>query len=116
MGNTNNDLAGMSDGAIINALGEFIKRKRLRENKTQAQLAKEAGLNRWTLGQIERGESITLASLIQVLRVLNLLHLLAVFTVEESISPIEYARLKEKKRKRARNKNTETNLTEDLGW
>jgi transcriptional regulator with XRE-family HTH domain len=116
MGNTNSEWVAMSDGAIINTIGKFIKHKRLQENKTQAQLAKEAGLNRWTLGQIERGESITLASLIQVLRVLNLLHLLDVFTIEENISPIEYARLKEKKRRRARNKNTETNLTENLGW
>lgn len=116
MGSTNNNWVAMSDGVIINTIGEFIKHKRLQQNKTQAQLAKEAGLNRWTLGQIERGESITLASLIQILRVLDLLHLLAVFTIEETISPIEYARLKEKKRKRVRNKSTETDLKEDLGW
>ena len=116
MGNTNNNWIAMSDGAIIDAIGEFIRHKRLQENKSQAQLAKEAGLNRWTLGQIEKGESITLSSLIQVLRVLNLLHLLDIFTIDESISPIEYAKIKEKKRKRARNKNTEPNLNEDLGW
>lgn len=117
MGNTNKDWVAMSDNAIIAAIGEFIKHKRLQENKTQAQLATEAGINRWTLGQIEKGESVTLSSLIQVLRALNLLYLLDGFTINESISPIAYARMQEKKRQRAgRKKNTETDNNEDLGW
>lgn len=116
MGKANNNWTAMSDSAIIGNIGEFIKHKRLQENKSQAQLAHEAGLNRWTLGQIERGESITLTSLIQVLRVLNLLHLLEMFTIEESISPIEYARIKEKKRQRASKKDKKTGLNNDLGW
>lgn len=116
MGNTNNNWIGMSDSAIIGAIGGFIKHKRLQENKSQAQLAKEAGLNRWTLGQIENGESITLSSLIQLLRVLDLLHLLDAFTIDESISPIAYARMQEKKRQRASKKKTETGTNEDLGW
>jgi len=117
MENTNNNWIAMSDNAIIAAIGEFIKHKRLQENKTQAQLATEAGLNRWTLGQIEKGESVTLSSLIQVLRALNLLYLLDGFTINETISPIEYARMQEKKRQRAsRKKNTETDNIEELGW
>ena len=117
MGNTNRNWIAMSDKAIIAAIGEFIKHKRLQENKTQAQLATEAGINRWTLGQVEKGESVTLSSLIQLLRALNLLYLLDGFTVNECISPIEYARMQEKKRRRAsRQKNTKTDDNEDLGW
>ncbi len=116
MANTNNNWTAMSDNAIMGAIGEFIKQKRLQENKSQSQLAKEAGLNRWTLGQIENGESITLSSLIQILRVLNLLHLLDIFTIDDKISPIEFAKMKEKKRLRARNKNTNPDLKEDMGW
>ena len=117
MGNTNKNWVAMSDNAIIAAIGEFIKHKRLQENKTQAQLATEAGINRWTLGQIEKGQSVTLSSLIQVLRALNLLYLLDGFTINETISPIEYARMQEKKRQRAgRKKNTETDNNDDLGW
>lgn len=117
MGSTNKDWIAMSDNAIITAIGEFIKHKRLQENKTQAQLATEAGINRWTLGQIENGESVTLSSLIQVLRALNLLYLLNGFTINETISPIEYARMQEKKRQRARRKkNTKTDENDDLGW
>jgi len=112
----NKNWIAMSDEAIIAAIGEFIKQKRLQENKTQAQLAKEAGLNRSTLVQIENGESITLTSLIQILRVLNQLHLLDVFTIEDKISPMEYVKMKEKKRLRARKKDTETDKNEDIGW
>ena len=116
MENASNNWIAMSDNAIIGAIGEFIKQKRLQENKSQALLAKEAGLNRSTLVQIENGGSITLSSLIQILRVLNLLHLLDIFTIEDKISPIEYARLKEKKRLRAGKKSTESNSNDDIGW
>jgi len=115
-GKANYNWVAMSDSAIISAIGKYIKHLRLEQNKTQAQVAKEAGINRWTLGQIENGESITLTSLIQILRVLDVLYLLNIFTIEEKISPIEYAKLKEKKRKRARSNNNETDLNEDSGW
>ena len=116
MENVNNNWIAMSDNTIIGVIGEFIKQKRLQENKSQVLLAKEAGLNRSTLVQIENGESITLSSLIQILRVLNLLHLLDIFTIEDKISPIEYARLKEKKRLRAGKKSTKSDSNDDIGW
>jgi transcriptional regulator with XRE-family HTH domain len=113
---TNTDWVSMTDKAIIGAIGAYIKHQRLEQNKTQAQVAREAGINRWTLSQIENGESITLTTLIQILRVLDVLHLLEIFTVTEKISPIEYAKLKEKKKKRARPKNKKANSNGDLGW
>ena len=103
--NTNINWASMTDNAIIKAIGAYIKHQRLEQNKTQAQVAKEAGINRWTLSQIENGGSVTLATLVQILRVLDLLHLLDIFTVKEKISPIEYAKLREKEKKRSRSKN-----------
>ena len=113
---TSTDWVAMSDNAIISAIGAYIRHQRLVQNKTQAQVAKEAGINRWTLGQIENGGSITLATLIQILRVLDLVHLLSIFTIEEVISPIEYARLKEKEKKRARPKHKTNDSDGDLGW
>ena len=114
--NNNTDWVSMTDNAIIKAIGTYIKNQRLEQNKSQAQVAMEAGINRWTLGQIENGESITLATLIQILRALDLLHLLEIFTIKEKISPIEYAKLREKKRKRAHSKNKEAKSNGDLGW
>jgi transcriptional regulator with XRE-family HTH domain len=114
--NANTNWTAMSNDAIIASIGEFIKQKRLQDNKTQLQLAKDSGLNRSTIVQIENGESITLASLIQVLRALNLLYLLDIFTIESKISPMEYVKMKEKKRLRARKKDTKSDVNNDIGW
>ena len=94
----------MSDRSIVSALGEFIKHQRLTQNKTQSRIAHDAGINRWTLSQIERGEAITMISFIQILRALDLLNVFDVFSIETKISPIELAKQERKKRQRARNK------------
>ena len=104
MVNININWIAMSDQNIVKTIGEFLKTQRLNQNKTQSQLAGEAGLNRWTLSQIENGEGITLNSLIQILRSLNLLSVLDNFTIEQQVSPLELARTEYKKRQRARNK------------
>lgn len=117
MGKTNNDYAQMSDGAIIAHIGRFVKHTRIKQNKTQVQLAEMAGINRWTLSQIENGESITLSSLIQILRALDCLYLIEAFNVTEEISPLEYAKLKKQKTKsRVRNKPLDKKDKEDIGW
>jgi transcriptional regulator with XRE-family HTH domain len=113
MGNTNTDWVAMSDRAIIKKIGEFIKQERLKINKTQAHLAKEAGVNRWTLSQIENGEAITMISLIQIMRALEILHLWDVFSVTQEISPIELAKMDQQKRQRARNNESDNSNKSD---
>lgn len=93
----------MNDSALIETIGAFVKHHRLAQNKTQQQLAKESGINRSTVTQIENGGKINLQSLLQVLRVLNLLHVMDSFIVQEQVSPLLLAKLEQKKRKRARN-------------
>ena len=114
MENTNINWIAMSDSAIVNKIGAFIKNERLNSNRTQAQLAKEAGINKWTLGQIENGEAITLLSLIQILRALDVLPLLDIFSIKQEISPIELAKKEQNKRKRARN--TDNNNPKKSDW
>ncbi|NEW78713.1 MAG: helix-turn-helix transcriptional regulator [Gelidibacter sp.] len=104
MGNTNTNWVAMSDSAIVVAIGKYIKEQRLLQNKTQLNLATEAGVNRWTISQIENGEAITLLSLIQILRALDQLHVLDAFKIEQQISPIELAKLAQQKRQRASSK------------
>ncbi len=116
MGFTNIDWVKMSDAAIVKQLGNFIKHTRIQQNITQAQLAKMAGLNRWTISQIENGGSITLTTLIQVLRALDVLYVLNNFEIDDEISPIEYAKLQEKKRQRVRPQKNKKDQNEDLGW
>ena len=98
MVNTNTEWIAMSDRNIVNTIGSFIKNERLKRNKTQAQLAEEAGINRWTISQIENGEAITLLSLIQIMRALNVLELLDIFSIKQEISPIELAKKDQQKR------------------
>ena len=100
---SNNNWLAMSDGALVATIGAFVKHHRLLQNKTQQQLATEAGINRSTITQIEKGEKITLQSLLQVLRVLNLLYIMDVFKVQQQISPLQLAKLEQNKRHRVRN-------------
>lgn len=107
--------ASVSDKALVETIGDFVKHHRLNQNQSQNKVATAAGVSRSTLSLLERGEKISLGSLIKVLRVLDLLHIMNVFKISNEISPIEYAKLQKNKRKRARNKN-EITTEEDLGW
>ncbi|PKQ64468.1 transcriptional regulator [Labilibaculum filiforme] len=104
MGNANNYWVLMSDKAIISTIGRYVKQQRLLQNKTQAKTAEVAGVNRWTISQLEKGEAVSLLSLLQILRALDLLHVLDNFKIETQISPLELAKLEKKKRQRARSK------------
>jgi len=106
----------MSDTALVKTIGDFVQHHRLNQNKSQSNVAVDAGISRSTLSLLERGEKISLGSLIKVLRVLDLLHIMNVFTIDNEISPVEYAKLKKNKRKRTQNKHENTNLEEDLEW
>jgi transcriptional regulator with XRE-family HTH domain len=77
-------------------------------------LSREAGISRSTLSLLERGETVTLATLIQVLRVLNQLQVMDAFEVHQRISPIALAKAEQEKRKRARN--TKTQNSEKTDW
>lgn len=100
--------ASMSDKALAKHIGAFIKHHRMEQNKTQQMLATEGGIGRSTLSLMERGETVTLATLIQVLRVLDQLQLMDSFTIQQSISPLTLAKLIKAKRKRASGKKAET--------
>ncbi|MEZ4800955.1 MAG: helix-turn-helix domain-containing protein [Flavobacteriales bacterium] len=95
------NLHTMSDDAIIQAIGEFVRHHRLEQNMTQAQLAEKAGINRTTLSDLELGRRCQLLTLIQVLRMLDQLQILEVFSVQQQVSPLLLAEMEMKKRKRA---------------
>ena len=104
----------MSDKALIKMIGKFIQHHRLNQNKSQSDVAKAANISRSTLSLLERGEKVTLNSLIQILRILDLLHIIEIFKIDNQISPIEYAKIQKKKRSRARSKGGNPN--EELEW
>lgn len=101
----------MSDPALLEIIGKFIQQTRLQQNKTQQQVATAAGVNRSTLVQIENGGSVTMLSLVQILRALGQLQLFQNFEVKQpQLSPLLVAKLEQNKRQKASRK--KENLTE----
>ncbi len=104
----------MTDQALALHIGIFVKHHRLEQNKTQEKLAHAAGISRSTLSLLERGETVTLATLLQVLRVLDQLQVMAAFEVEKQISPLALAEMEMATRKRARNRKEKS--SEETDW
>jgi transcriptional regulator with XRE-family HTH domain len=103
----------MNDKALAMHIGAFIKHHRMEQNKTQEVLAKAAGISRSTLSLLERGETVTLATLLQVLRVLDKLSILDVFSIQQDISPLMLAKIEKNKRERASGKGKKTQNEND---
>jgi transcriptional regulator with XRE-family HTH domain len=116
MEKSNNIWYALSNLAILEKLGEFIQQTRLLENKTQQEIALAAGINRSTLVQLEKGGGGTLLTLISVLRALGQLQLLKEFEVRQQLSPLLLAKLEQKKRKRARNKQSKPVSNSKSEW
>ncbi len=104
-----------SDRGHLNMIGQFIRDIRLKQNKTQQQVAEAAGMNRTTVGQIENGCGGTLLSFLQILRVLEQLPVLHAFEIDQKFSPLQVAKIEQKKRKRARLKAAH-DTTPGINW
>jgi transcriptional regulator with XRE-family HTH domain len=115
MEKSNNYWYAMSDPAILKYLGGFLKQTRLRQNKTQTQVATSAGINRSTLIQMEKDGRGTLLTFVQVLRTLEQLYLLQQFEMQNTLSPLMLAKLDKKKRQRASTKPIR-NTTRKSDW
>lgn len=109
-----NDWPSMSDQALAAHIGNFVKHHRIEQNKTQEVLSREAGISRSTLSLLERGETVTLATFIQVLRVLDQLHIMETFIIHKRISPLALA--KEEQGKRIRARKTKVNRGKKQSW
>ncbi len=106
----------MSDKALAGFIGAFVRHHRMEQNKTQNELSAAAGISRSTLSLLERGETVNLTSLIQVLRVLDQLQVLSSFEVRDSLSPLALAKLHKEKRQRASGKSKNINNEEQTDW
>ncbi|MFN8276837.1 MAG: helix-turn-helix domain-containing protein [Chitinophagales bacterium] len=101
MENTSINWYAMSDSAIIAVIGQYLRDCRLKQNKTQQQVAEMAGVNRSTVMLLEKGSGGTMASFVQVLRALEQLHVLETFKVERKLTPLQLAKLEKNTRQRA---------------
>lgn len=107
---------GKNNKSFLEMIGQFIRHKRIEQNKTQQALAEATGLNRSTIVLIEKGQGGTMLSFIQILRALDALELLHTFEYTSEISPLLIAEMEKKQRKRAsKYKKTNTN-TKDSDW
>ncbi|MBN2262572.1 MAG: helix-turn-helix transcriptional regulator [Prolixibacteraceae bacterium] len=107
----------LSDTAIVEEIGKMIQEVRLQKNYTQTKLAEISGVSRATISQLENGRPATLLTFVQVLRALNKFDILENMVKEPEISPLLYAKLQGKKRKRASSKNKTNNYnTNDSEW
>src|SRR6056297_2161132 len=111
-----NEWASMSDKALAKYIGAFVRHHRMEQNRTQDELAAAASISRSTLSLLERGETVTVTTLIQVLRVLDQLQGLSVFEVKETLSPLALAKLQKEKRKRARGSSKKKENEEESDW
>lgn len=96
------DVYALADNMIISKIGEIIKRQRLDRNVSQKELAVSAGVAISSVAALERGESVSLKTLIPLLRALNSLDMLSVFLREPEISPIAYAKQLQNRKTRKR--------------
>jgi transcriptional regulator with XRE-family HTH domain len=108
-----NNWLSMSDQSLAEMIGKFVRHHRLKQNRSQDEVSQSAGISRSTLSLLEKGETVTTASLIQVLRVLNQLSILQVFLIEQEFSPLALAKLEKTQRFRAGRKSRTKNQKTD---
>lgn len=95
------DYYSMTDKALVEELGSLLQKERLKKNLSQQQLAEKSGLDRTTISYFENGRPGNTATLIQILRGLEMLEILEHLRSAEELSPLQLMKLKGKNRKRA---------------
>lgn len=85
-----------SDLQLVKMVGDFIKRKRINQEYTQAELAERCDLERASIVRIESGKGATIATFIRVLRMLSELELLEPCTRASELTPIEIYKIEKK--------------------
>ena len=83
--NTNMDYSSMSDDRLALMFGEYIKHSRVEKNMSQEELAMATGLSRPAISLMERGKSMSLNSIIKVLRALDRLDIFDVVGMTQTM-------------------------------
>jgi transcriptional regulator with XRE-family HTH domain len=91
----------LSDDAVLGELGERLAALRLARNLTQLELGQRAGVARSAIQQLEHGAPVTTATLVRVLRQLDLLEALDRLIPEPTPSPLAEVKLRGRRRRRA---------------
>ncbi len=91
-----------SDQELIRKWGDKLKSLRIEAGFSQTELALKTGMSRSSIAEIEKGRNFSIASLIAISRVLNLLDEFQFFFKEQEfeLSPMQIYEMEKKKRKR----------------
>lgn len=114
------DIYSLTDTTIQQRIGEKLKKLRLRQNITQANLAADAQVSLSSVKKIEKGNISSFENLIRILRVLGKLDVLQQLVEEDQMSPNEYYEfinsVKKKNRQRAASAKINSNDNKDSEW
>ena len=91
----------LTDPEILTELGRRLRRYRLQQNVTQADLARAAGVGTRTIRNVESGGDVQFLTVVRVLRALGRLDALDAFLPAPGISPMELVLAGGKERRRA---------------
>ena len=113
-------ISEMTARAISEEVGQRVKAARLNENLTQQELAQKAGISRTAVVYVEKGKA-KLETFISVLIALDMTKQLELFMPVQTVSPIQFSKMKGKQRKRASGKSSDqksldSDQKEDLTW
>jgi transcriptional regulator with XRE-family HTH domain len=108
--------ADVVDTAVLSELGHRLGQARLGRNLAQADVAQNAGVSRLTVQRIESGQSITLISLIRILRALDLADGLDRLVPEPGPSPMARLDAAAPPRKRAPRRRRGPDGDRTAGW
>ena len=111
-------LLAKSDLEIVMIICQALKQMRINKNISQQEIAERSGLDRTTISRMESGKSVSLLTLVQILRALDMLEVINVFKAYHIESPIKRLKEEEKKRKRAgkSKKTLKKQSKEDVEW
>ena len=109
------DFYSLSDKAIEQELGNRFRALRLRNNLTQKELAEAATVSLNVIKALEAGRG-KLSSIIPVLREFSALDQLDNFIPQQSISPLQLAKMQGKQRERASGSRVKKKSTDQSAW
>lgn len=98
----NIDFTVATSEQIEAALCKRLESIRLSRNTTQARLAEEAGVSPRTIGRLEKGQGVSVATFIRVLTALGIQQNLEALLPDPTVRPIERVDIGGGERKRAR--------------
>lgn len=83
------ELNNLSQSQLLLEIGIKLKKMRMKKKYTIVKLSEETGINRRTIGNIEKGSNFSIDSLVRILKVYGLINRMNELLEPPSLSPRE---------------------------